>query len=124
MKMLSRAFALKASEQLAQGQVDSAFDNLEHVFQLADKLKSEPILISQLVRESHVPNRLPASVEGMTASVVGRATGQNQKQMDELDFLKDMFLELKVDRDVFLDSCSRIFVKRQPRPLQHYRIFQ
>lgn len=121
-KMLSQAFALKASEQLAQGQVDSAFENMESVFQLADKLKSEPILISQLVREAIFQIACQPLWEGMARHQWSdEQLAKIQKQMDDLDFLKDMLLELKIDRDVFLDSMFSSF---RQTPAQGIAILQ
>jgi len=47
---IARAYRLRATARIATGRLDEAFEDVHATFLLAETLKSEPFLISQLVR--------------------------------------------------------------------------
>lgn len=63
-KKIARVLDMRATAALALGQTDTAFADLKVMIALADSVKQEPLLISQLVRLASLPMGLGVFCEG------------------------------------------------------------
>lgn len=64
LKSISQAFRLRAVSYLAAGRIDEAFEDVNLIFTLGDSVRSEPLLISYLVRIACVNMALQTIWEG------------------------------------------------------------
>ena len=68
-KVAAIIFKHRASAQLAQSRPDLAWEDLQIQFRLADSIKSEPVLISHLVRIAILEMALQIIWEGLSANI-------------------------------------------------------
>ena len=99
-KGFCQVLQLRASAELAQGRTDQAFRDVTLILQLTDTTRTEPILISQLVRMAEVQLAFQPLAEGM-----GRWSDTQLRQLQQrlaaFDFLGDAERCLEGERVLF-----------------------
>jgi hypothetical protein len=90
LRSLSKILALRATAELESGRNEAALADVNLCFRLIESIKTEPMLISQLVRVAMLRNILQPVWEGVSAH---RWTDQQlesfQKELVAIDFLSD-----------------------------------
>jgi hypothetical protein len=91
--------AYQASAELATGKTDAAFDDVELMIFLANSVRNEPIVISQLVRIISLNQVAGVIREGLAGHLwSGPQLEQFQKQLDLLTLLKDLERPMNTER--------------------------
>jgi hypothetical protein len=122
LKYSAQAFALEASEDLALEHPNEAYTNLLAVFELCDTLKTEPVLISQLVREAMFRIACQPLWEGLARHQwSAEQISAIEKKMENLDFLTDMVRMTKIDRNVLVDS---VYSNLHQAPMETFATFE
>ncbi len=116
LKKCVKILALRASAELALGRTDAAFQDLDQAFYLANASRSEPILISQLVRISQVQLIIQPLWEGL---VERQWTDDQlkafQDQLQRFDFVADCTRALQAERA--FGNAIITYVRNNPRVL-------
>ncbi|MGA3179747.1 MAG: hypothetical protein ABSF38_05325 [Verrucomicrobiota bacterium] len=109
MKYLCQRLDLEACAELAAGQTDQALADVKLSIALTDSLKSEPFLISYLVRVACFPIAIQAVWEGLAEH---RGTDAQLQELQvrflSCDFLGDLDQTLKEERAAGVLWCDRI----------------
>ncbi|MHB8523588.1 MAG: hypothetical protein ACYDH9_22920 [Limisphaerales bacterium] len=98
-KRVCRVSALRASAELALGRTDEALNDIDLTLYLADSLKGEPILISQLVRLAGLGIAMQPIWEGLEARQWSDAQLQIlEKRLEQFHLLADAEFALRGER--------------------------
>lgn len=107
LKAVIQHLQLRACSELAAGQNDKALDDVKLMFYVSDSLKSEPFLISYLVRIACMQLTLQPVWEGLAEHRWSDAQIQQlQSQLEQYDFAAD--LKLPMD---FEQASGLVFVE-------------
>ncbi len=99
MKSLSRLFLLRASAELALGRNDAAFTDVKTGLYLSGTMKSEPFLISGLVRIAIIQLALPCIWEGLAAHQWTDAQlAEFEKELGGIDLLAEYETQIRGER--------------------------
>jgi len=113
LKGKAKVLQLRAAAELALGQTNPAFEDVNLMFQLADATKDEPILISWLVRRAEVHLLLQPIWEGLADGRWSEGQLQAfQQRLGQMDMLAESRRALQADR-VFGNRIIE-FVRRSP----------
>ena len=116
-KMTCRLVDIRATAALSLGQTESAFADLKLLMVLADSLKQEPLLISQLVRWACLNMGLGVFSEGAADHRWSEAQLKElQAHFQSVDFLSDYARTLRAERGA---GCTTIeWLQNAPYPAQ------
>jgi len=116
-KKFGRMLALRASAELTLNQPESALADLEFASYLADAVRNEPFLISQLVRCAMIQLAMQPVWEGLADRKWTEAQLQAlQQRLGKFDFLADGASAMRGER-----ACGNSFiayVRRNPEKLR------
>lgn len=116
LKGCARLATLRAGAELTLGQAGPALTDLDLAFGLADGLRAEPILISQLVRVAMVQMALQPVWEGLAEHRWSDAQLEHlQRRLARFDFLAGLDLALRGERA--FGNRIIAYVRRHPRML-------
>lgn len=122
LKYLCQILQLRASAELALDRTEEAQADLLLMLKVMDATRSEPILISQLVRMAEFHMVLQPLAEGM-----GKWSEPQLKAIEErlqtVDFLQDLSRALAAERVLFGAGVIE-FVRRSPKKLAVTDLFQ
>lgn len=97
-----RALTCRASSELALGRNDAAFQDLELILYLADAIRSEPILISHLVRCAILTDAQQIAWEGLAGHSWSEEQLRDlQSRLEKLTVLKDLQLSFRSEQIFF-----------------------
>jgi hypothetical protein len=116
LKHLSQGLQLRASAEVALGQTGKAAEDIRLMFYLANACKTEPILISQLVRIAQVHLAFQPLAEGMN-QWSDEQLRSFQEQLGAFDFSADMYRALQAERVLFGGGMME-YVRRSPDKIQ------
>lgn len=109
--------ALQAGAELTLGQTEAALQDLELAYFLTDSLRSEPILISQLVRCATTQLTFQPLWEGLAERRWSEAQLEHlQRRLAQFDFLADAQLALRGERA--FGNGILVFVRNHPSQLR------
>jgi hypothetical protein len=97
MKRLTQVLALRVSAELAAGQTNRAFEDMQLLLRLLDACKDEPLLISQLVRIAQFNISVQPLAEGIGQWSEPQLAAL-QARLEQFDFCADMKRALKGER--------------------------
>jgi hypothetical protein len=107
---LGKIFGLRASAELALKQTDAAEANLNFMFFLADSIRNEPIVISQLVRRKVLGDAQQIIWEGLVSHNWSNEQLQSfEMRLQQLDFFKEFELSLGAERSAFGNQLFDLF---------------
>lgn len=121
LKQLSQLARLRSAANLALGRENAAFEDIELMLRLTEAMRTEPILISQLVRAAQLQMALQPIAQGMPAW----SDEQLRMLINDLarfDFCADFAFVLRAERSFFGDGLIE-HLRRQddlPRILSGY----
>jgi hypothetical protein len=99
LRSLQKIYALRAVAELRAGRSEAALADVQTVFRLADSLKSEPLLISQLVRNAIFQTGLQAVWEGLADHRWSETQLQAlQGDLGKKDFIEGLLASLRGER--------------------------
>lgn len=105
LRMLARIYSVRATVGLMQGQVEGAAADVETIFRLADSLRDEPFLISQLVREAILQIGLQGLWQGLIQHQWSDAQLAGfQSELQRGDFVSSGLLTMRGERAYFNDT--------------------
>ena len=116
LKHLCQVLQLRASAEVALGQTDKAAEDIGLMLYLANACRSEPILISQLVRIAQVHLAFQPIAEGMNQWSDAQLRSF-QEQLGGFDFCADMHRALGAERVLFGGGMIE-YVRRSPDKIQ------
>jgi hypothetical protein len=117
-KALVRTLSLRASAELALGQTEPALNDINLACYLTDTIRSEPILISHLVRCANVHLALQPVWEGLVEQRWSDAQLQALDQsLRKFDFLTDNLSAMAGERA--FGNAIIAYVRLNPRMLPH-----
>lgn len=122
LKQFCQVVQLHACAELASGGIEEAKADVLLMLALVNATRTEPILISQLVRLSEIQLALQPLGEGM-----GKWTEPQLRTLQEhlqgLDFLQDMTRALEAERTLFGGGVIE-YVRRSPKKLEVTQMFR
>lgn len=122
LKYLCQILQLRASAELALDRTDDAQADLLLMLKVVDATKSEPILISQLVRISEFQMFLQPLAEGMGKWSEPQLKSIQQR-LQTCDFLQDLNHALAAERVLFGGGVIE-YVRRSPKKLSVTELFE
>ena len=118
LKKCVKILALRASAELALGQTDAAFQDLDQAVQLANAVRSEPFLISQLVRIAQMQLIIQPLWEGLSDRQWSDAQlTAFQDRLQKCDLVADCSRALQAERA--FGNVIIAYVRNNPRVLFH-----
>ena len=120
-KQFSQLVLLRTVAELALGQSNAAFVDLELMLRLADATRTEPILVSQLVRMAQFQMAMPAILQGINQWSAPQLR-ELQDSLERIDFCADGARVLRAERTFFGDRMLE-FVRRTPDKVGLMRSF-
>jgi hypothetical protein len=116
LKKCVKILVLRASAELALGRTDAAFEDLDQAFYLANASRSEPFLISQLVRIAQAQLIIQPLWEGMAERQwTDDQLKAFQNQLQKFDFVADCSRSLRAERA--FGNAIIAYVGNHPRRL-------
>ena len=115
LRQLSQLLLLRASSELELDRTDAAFADVELMLRLADAMRTEPILISQLVRA----RQLQMAIEPLSFGMRKWSEPQLralQEHLERFDFCTDGARVLRSERSFFGDSMIEFVRRSENRP--------
>jgi hypothetical protein len=98
-KQLSRLFLLRASAELALGRTEAAFTDVKAGLYLSGTMKSEPFLISGLVRVTIIRLTLPCIWEGLAAHQwTDLQLAEFEQELGGIDLLAEYETQMRGER--------------------------
>jgi hypothetical protein len=114
LKRFVQILKLRAAAELASGQRDLAFKDVELAIKVTDSIKDEPILISMLVRMSELQLVLQPVWEGLASGAwTSEQLKDLQQKLSEFNILTDARRAFDDDRGALGNPCIE-FVRRSP----------
>src|ERR1700677_537805 len=99
LRELANLYTLRACAELQAGQADKALEDVRTIFRLADSVKDEPLMISQLVRETMWLRGVQVVWEGLGSEHwTDTQLRVLQADLANADFLKDLQLAFQGER--------------------------
>ncbi len=99
LKQCSKTLQLQAIAELQNGQSDKALDDIKLMFRLLDAIRTEPFLISQLVRLAMLQITLQPIYEGLANHEWSDAQlVELESELSKLDFLADYEYSVRGER--------------------------
>ena len=118
MKRCSQVLQLRAIAELQNGQRDEAFADVKLMLRLADSVRTEPILISHLVRIAIVNLALQPVWEGLAEHKWSDAQlVELERELAGLDFLPDYKLSMHGGELVLCQGGIFDYLRRHPEQL-------
>jgi hypothetical protein len=116
MKSCVGAFQTKALAELAAGRADAAFADLQAALTMSDAVRTEPILISGLVRLACLEIAVPPLYEGLARGQWSTAQlEQLQARLDRINLVEEMSRTLRGERAFSIAIID--LMKRDPAAL-------
>ena len=112
LKYFSQILQLRASAELALGKTDEAFADELLMIKVVNATRSEPIVISQLVRMAEMQMLLQPLAEGM-GKWSEPQLHRLQEQLQKFDFLQDGWSALTAERVLFGGGVIE-YIRRSP----------
>jgi len=114
LKRVCQVLQLRASAELALGQTDKAFEDINLIFRVTDATRDEPILITHLVRIAELHIGLQPLAEGLARHQWSEPQLRAfEERLRQFDFLADARLALQGERTLF--GCGFIdYIRRSP----------
>jgi hypothetical protein len=114
LNQFTRLFALRALAELSAGQTDRAMSDVKTIFQLADSVKVEPIIISQLVRIAILHHGLQVVWEGLAAHQWSESQlAAMQGDLQNMDILSCGYRSFRGERVVSSDLLEQMMRDRK-----------
>ena len=114
LKRLFQVLQLRASAELALGRTNEAAEDIQFMFRLTDAIRSEPILISHLVRLAELQISLQPLAEGLARHQWSEPQLRGfEDRLRQFDFLADARLALQGER-VFFGGGFIDYIRRSP----------
>lgn len=108
LRMLARIYSVRATVELAQSQPETAAEDVETIFRLADSLRDEPLLICQLVRIAILQIALQDLWQGLIQHQWSDAQlAVFQRELQQMDFLSSGHLAMQGERAFFNDMVNQ-----------------
>ena len=121
LKRCSQALQLRAIAELQNGQPAQALDDVKLMLRLTESIRTEPFLISHLVRIAMVQIALQPIWEGLTEHKWSDAQlAELDRELARLDFLADYEFSLRGERAMSIATIERLRRKRDFRDLTGY----
>lgn len=118
------AFSTRAAAELAVGQTDQAFKDVDTALRIMDSVKDEPILISHLVRCAAYRICLQPVWEGLAHHQWSDSQVETfQKRFQQIDFLDRQAYVLKAER-CFGDSCFDFWLAHPSEGMQSFEVIK
>jgi hypothetical protein len=119
LKWVCKVASLKACAELDAGRPEMALQEIQLIFRIIDAFKSEPFLISYLVRAACVPIAVQPIWEGLAA----RAWKDDhlthfQKELSRFDFIADARTVLEAERAVGIATADLFY--RHPKMMYEF----
>ena len=109
LRNLEKIYILRACVELQAGQSDAAVADVQTIFRLADSLKSEPLLISQLVRNAIFQTGLQVVWEGLADHRWSDTQMQTlQDDLGKMDFMEGLLASVRGERAAANDMLTLI----------------
>jgi hypothetical protein len=114
LNQLTRLFTLRALAELSDGQTDRAMSDVKTILQLANSVKDEPILISQLVRIAILHHGLQVVWEGLAAHQWSESQlAALQSVFQNTDILTQGYRSLQGERVIGTDLFQQMMTDRR-----------
>lgn len=115
LKALNQVVILRALAELDDGRTNEALADVELALRLSDSLRSEPLLISYLVRVSLFKAALQPVWEGLARHRWTDAQlGRLEEKLGSIDFLKDYGVTMRGERAFSVDAMAQVRAGRFP----------
>jgi hypothetical protein len=114
-RRIEKTVAYQASAELAVGKADAAFDDVELMIFLANSVRTEPILISHLVRTRSLEDATEVIREGLEGHRWSDAQLQKfQSGLEGLTLLKDLQRPQNAERIAMGNGTLELFRNHRP----------
>jgi hypothetical protein len=102
-RRISRMLEMRASAELEVGRVDDAIDDLNLIFYLADSVRGEPTIVSQLVRVAIIRSFARQIIwEGLAGHRwTDPQLREFQSRLEKIEFIKSMDQSFRAERSGF-----------------------
>jgi hypothetical protein len=119
LKQCSQVLQLRALAELQNNQSDKAFNDIKLIFRLADSIRTEPFIITHLVRIAFVQIALQPVYEGLANHQWSDAQlAEMDSELAGLDFLADFKLSVSGERAAGIKITT--WVEHNPGQLQNF----
>jgi hypothetical protein len=113
LRTLSCIYAVRAIAELNEGQTSNVFDDVMTVLRLQDKLKEEPLLMSQMVRMAMVDVIIQPVWEGLVAHRWNDSQlSQLQTEFANLDYFASYYSAIRSERIMYYKNI--LWMAEQP----------
>jgi hypothetical protein len=119
LKQCSQVLQLRALAELQNNQIGKAFDDIKLMLRLADSVRTEPFIITHLVRIAIVQMALQPVYEGLANHQWSDAQlAEMDSELAEFDFLADFKLSINGERAAHVKVTA--WLEHNPRRLQDF----